>query len=79
MEMQFWAGIFAPAGTPPAIVKKLEAEITRVVKLADFSERMAILRINPVGSTSEEFSKMLAADIARWSALAKAANIKAID
>lgn len=79
MEMQFWAGIFAPAGTPPAIVKKLEAEISRVVKLADFSERMAILRINPVGSTSEEFSKTLAADIARWSALAKAANIKAID
>lgn len=79
MEMQFWAGIFAPAGTPPAIVKKLEAEITRVVKLADFTERMAILRINPVGSTSEEFSKTLAADIARWSALAKAANIKAID
>lgn len=79
MEMQFWAGIFAPAGTPPAIVKKLEAEITRVVKLADFTERMAILRINPVGSTSEEFSKTLAVDIARWSALAKAANIKAID
>lgn len=79
MEMQFWAGIFAPAGTPPAIVKKLEAEISRVVNLADFTERMAILRINPVGSTSEEFSKTLAADIARWSALAKAANIKAID
>lgn len=79
MEMQFWAGIFAPTGTPPAIVKKLEAEISRVVKNPDFGEHMATLRINPVGSTSEEFSKTLAADLVRWSALAKAANIKTIN
>jgi tripartite-type tricarboxylate transporter receptor subunit TctC len=79
MEIQFWAGIFAPAGTPTAIVNKLEAEISRIVKLADIRERMASLRINPVGSSSEEFSKTLAADMARWSAVAKAANIKAND
>lgn len=79
MEIQFWAGIFAPAGTPLAIVKKLEAEINRIVKLADIRDRMAGIRVNPVGSTSEEFSKTLAADLARWSALAKAANIKAND
>lgn len=79
MEIQFWAGIFAPAGTPAAIVNKLEAEISRIVKLAGVRDHMASLRINPVGSTSEEFSKTLAADMARWSALAKAAHIKAND
>jgi tripartite-type tricarboxylate transporter receptor subunit TctC len=79
MEIQYWAGIFAPAGTPLGIVKKLEAEINRIVKLADVSERMAGIHVNPAGSTSEEFSKTLADDLARWSAVAKAAHIKAND
>ena len=79
MEIQYWAGIFAPTGTPAAIVKKLEAEINRVVKLAEVRDRMAGIRVNPVGSTSEEFSKTLADDLVRWSALAKAAHIKAED
>jgi tripartite-type tricarboxylate transporter receptor subunit TctC len=79
MEIQYWAGIFAPAGTPLGIVKKLEAEINRIVKLADVSERMAGIHVNPAGSTSEEFSKTLADDLVRWSAVAKAAHIKAND
>jgi tripartite-type tricarboxylate transporter receptor subunit TctC len=79
MEIQYWAGIFAPAGTPAAIVKKLEAEIKRIVQLAEVRERMAGIRVTPVGSTSEEFSKTLADDLERWTAVAKVAHIKAND
>ena len=79
LEIEYWAGIFAPAETPRPIVKKLEAEINRIVKLADVSARMSGIHVNPAASTAEEFARTLAADLARWSAVAKAAGIKAND
>ncbi len=79
MNLQFWAGIFAPAGTPPAIVKKLEAEINRIIGLPDVRERMETIHVNPIGTTSEEFAAAIAGDLTRWSEVAKKANIKASD
>jgi tripartite-type tricarboxylate transporter receptor subunit TctC len=79
LEIEYWAGIFAPAGTPRAIVKKLEGELNRIVRLADVSARMAGIQVNPAGGTSEEFAETLAADLARCSAVAKTANIIAND
>ena len=79
MEIQLWMGFFAPAGTPPAIVKKLQDEITRVVKLPEIQERLIGLSVNPVGSTSEELSRSISMEIARWGAVAKASNIKPND
>ncbi|MBI3372391.1 MAG: tripartite tricarboxylate transporter substrate binding protein [Betaproteobacteria bacterium] len=79
LEFQFWAGLFAPAGTPVVIVKKLEQEVNRILGLADVSERMTGIQVTPAGSTSEEFARILSADLARWSAVAKAANIKPND
>jgi tripartite-type tricarboxylate transporter receptor subunit TctC len=76
LEIQYWAGLFAPAGTPPDVVKKLEAEVQRIVSLPDVAERMTSIQVHPAGSTSEEFAKILASDLSRWSAVAKAANIK---
>jgi tripartite-type tricarboxylate transporter receptor subunit TctC len=76
MEVKLWSGLFAPARTPPQIVKKLDDEIMRIVRLPDISARMRELVVEPEGNTSEEFSRIVAADIARWSAVAKAANIK---
>lgn len=72
-----WLGFFLPARTPPAIVARLRDETLRVVKLPDIRERLDTLGINPVGSESEEFARTVAADLARFSAIAKAANIKA--
>jgi tripartite-type tricarboxylate transporter receptor subunit TctC len=76
MDVTFWSGLFAPAGTPPAIVKKLEAEVRRIVRLPDIQERMRTLAVEPAGNTSEEFARAIAADIERWTAVAKAGNIK---
>ena len=77
IEIVLWSGLLAPAGTPAAIVRKLQDEVARVVRLADIRERLAGLAIDPVGNTSEEFARIIAADIAKWTAVAKAANIKA--
>jgi len=77
IEIVLWSGLLAPAGTPAAIVKKLQDEVARVVRLAEIRERLAGLAIDPVGNSSEEFARIIAADIAKWTAVAKAANIKA--
>jgi tripartite-type tricarboxylate transporter receptor subunit TctC len=76
LEVRLWSGVFAPAATPPAIVKKLEKEIVDIVKQPDVRERLAGLSVDPVGDTSEAFARTIAAELARWSATARAANIK---
>jgi tripartite-type tricarboxylate transporter receptor subunit TctC len=76
VEAVLWSGLFAPRNTPPAIVKKLEAELMRIAKLPDVIEKLKPLGIDPVGNSSDEFLAVMTADIARWTAVAKAANIK---
>ena len=76
MEITTWLALFVPARTPAGIVKKLQEEIVRVVRLPDIRERLATMMIEPVGSTSEELGRIVASDIARWTAVAKFANIK---
>jgi tripartite-type tricarboxylate transporter receptor subunit TctC len=76
VEAILWSGIFVPKGTPPAVVKKLEGEFMRIAKSPDVIARLKPLGIDPVGNSSEDFAKILAADIARWGAVARAANIK---
>ena len=77
MEVILFQGLFAPAGTPSAVVKILQDEVARVVKLPDISGRLENLGMDPSGNTSAEFGRILAADIAKWTVVAKAANIKA--
>ncbi|MGH6641931.1 MAG: Bug family tripartite tricarboxylate transporter substrate binding protein [Bradyrhizobium sp.] len=76
VDAVLWSGIFMPKATPPVIVKKLEAEFMRIAKLPDVIARLKPLGIDTVGNSSEEFANILAADIARWGAVAKAANIR---
>ena len=77
IDIVIWTGFLAPAGTPPAIVKRLQDEVARVVRLPEIRERLNGMGVDPVGNTSEEFGRIIAADIAKWTAVAKAANIKA--
>jgi len=76
MEIMLWMGLFVPAGTPQSIVNRLQAEVARVVNLPEIRERLNGLGVDPVGGTSEELRRRVAADIERWTAVAKAANIK---
>ncbi|OFZ99789.1 MAG: hypothetical protein A3H35_01955 [Betaproteobacteria bacterium RIFCSPLOWO2_02_FULL_62_17] len=79
MEIEGWMGMFAPAGTPAPIVRRLQDEANRIIKLPDVRQRMSSLQLTPAGSTSEEFSRSIRADLERWSALAKSANIAPAD
>jgi tripartite-type tricarboxylate transporter receptor subunit TctC len=76
VDAVLWSGIFVAKGTPPAIVKKLESEFMRIATLPDVKARLKPLGIDTVGNSSEAFAKILADDIARWGAVAKAANIR---
>jgi tripartite-type tricarboxylate transporter receptor subunit TctC len=76
VEAVLWSGLFAPRNTPPAIARKLEGELMRIAKLPDVIEKLRPLGIDPVGNSSDEFSAVMTSDIARWTAVAKAANIK---
>jgi tripartite-type tricarboxylate transporter receptor subunit TctC len=72
-----WIGLFVPAGTPAPIVRRLHEEVARVVALPDVRERFDALGTDPSGMPGEEFAKIVAADIARWTAVARTAGIKA--
>ena len=76
VDAVLWSGIFAPRQTPPAIVKKLESELMRIVKEPDVVARLKPLGIQPVGNSSEEFARILSADIARWTEVARAGHIR---
>jgi tripartite-type tricarboxylate transporter receptor subunit TctC len=76
VDAVLWSGLFAPRQTPPEIVKKIESELMRIVKLPDVVARLKPLGIQPVGNSSAEFAQIIASDIARWSEVAKAGNIR---
>jgi tripartite-type tricarboxylate transporter receptor subunit TctC len=76
IEFRYWAGIFAPAGTPAAVVARLEMEVNRIVKLPDVAAKMASIQVTPTGSTSEELSRLVSSDLVRWGAVAETAKIK---
>jgi tripartite-type tricarboxylate transporter receptor subunit TctC len=76
MEVPVWTAFFVPAKTPAAIVARLQKEIARVVQTAEVKERFAQMGLDPVGGSSADLGRRVAADIAKWTAVAKAANIK---
>jgi tripartite-type tricarboxylate transporter receptor subunit TctC len=75
-EWVFWYGVLAPSKTPKAIVDKLQAEIASILKQPEVRQRFAPLGIAPVTNSPEEFDKLIANEIANFTRLAKAANIK---
>jgi len=76
MEVPVWTAFFAPARTPPAIVARLQKEVARVVQTPEVRERFAQMGLDPVGGSSEDLGRRVAADIEKWTAVARAANIK---
>jgi tripartite-type tricarboxylate transporter receptor subunit TctC len=76
VDAVLWSGLFAPKGTPPAIARKLQDEFMRIAQLPDVIARLKPLGIESVGNSSDEFAKILSADIARWTEVAKAGHIK---
>jgi tripartite-type tricarboxylate transporter receptor subunit TctC len=72
-----WFGLVAPALAPKAILNRISVETAKVVKMPDVRERIAAQHGEVVGSTPAEFAKFVATEIANWTRVAKAGNIRA--
>ena len=77
VEIGHWAGLFAPKGTPPAIVERMSKELEAAVKSADFRDKMLASGIEPEPGTTASFVAFIAKERDRLGKLAKKANMKA--
>jgi tripartite-type tricarboxylate transporter receptor subunit TctC len=68
--------VLVPAGTPRPIVDLLYREVKAIVELPDIKERFAVLGLDPVANTPEEFAAQIRKEIDKWSKVIKGANIK---
>ena len=75
-EVVAWFALFAPAGTPAAIVSRLNAESNKALSLAEVREKIAAAGSDPIGGTSDELARFLASDIAKWTRVTREAGIK---
>ena len=75
-EVGSWQGVFAPAGTPPEIVKRLNTEIVKILKLPAVSEKLVGLGAEPVGNSSEEFTALVKAEVVKWADVVKKSGAK---
>jgi tripartite-type tricarboxylate transporter receptor subunit TctC len=75
-ELITWYGIFAPAKTPEAIIRRLNTEIVKVLNDPESRERLASQGLEPAPMTPEELKRYTHEDTARWARLIKAAGIK---
>lgn len=76
-EAVSWFAVFAPAGTPKAIVDKLQAEITRILRLPEVAKRLTDIGLEPVGSTADELAAYQRTEIVKWAKVVKDSGAKA--
>lgn len=76
-EVTTWYGVLAPAGTPRAIIARLNTELGRVMHAPDLKERFAATGTEPRTSTPEEFADYIRQEIAKWGKVVRDAGLKA--
>jgi tripartite-type tricarboxylate transporter receptor subunit TctC len=75
-EAETLNGLLVPAGTPEAIVTRLNREVVRILALPDVRERLMALGFEPVGSTPAEFGDRIKAEMIKWGQVVREANIR---
>ena len=75
-EASSWFGVLAPAGTPPAIVAKLNAEIAKWLTTPEAKEKLAGVGANIAGGTPEDFARHIQAETAKWAKVVKESGAK---
>ena len=76
VEADAWNGLIAPAGTPNAIVARIAREVAAALTAPDIREKLSAQLMEPIPGTPAEFRARIAADLARWAPVIKAANIR---
>jgi len=75
-EVSLWLGFFAPKGTPPPVLKKLYNELVAIAKSPEMKEQFERSGADPLTTTQAELGKLMAAELAKYSKVIKAADIK---
>ncbi len=75
-DVSLWSALFAPAGTPPDVVKALEDEVRRIVSLPDVQAKMKTLGVEPAGTPGAEIPKRISDEIETFRNVAKAAGLE---
>ena len=76
-EAEAWWGVLAPAGTPPAIVARMNAELTKALKVPAVQERLTQMGVLVASSSPEELGKFVAGEVDRWAKVVRDHKIKA--
>jgi tripartite-type tricarboxylate transporter receptor subunit TctC len=76
-DTQAWFGVLAPAGTPKAVVTRINTLVNQALEHPDVKAKLATLACDPAPSTPEAFATRVTADVARWKKLASERNIRA--
>jgi tripartite-type tricarboxylate transporter receptor subunit TctC len=76
LTLEFWAGVLAPAGTPPEIVGKLNAAINETLQSAEMKESMTKLGFDAKIGSPQDYAKFIAEEIPRWTDVVKATGVK---
>jgi tripartite-type tricarboxylate transporter receptor subunit TctC len=76
VNTQLWSGFFAATGTPAPVLAKLEANLRKAIADAEVSKKLKGMAVNPGGTSSEDFRKMIDQDIKGYVEVVKAANLK---
>lgn len=71
-----WHGLFAPAGTPPAILEKIAADTAKVLAMPEVRQKLAASGLEVVGTTPAEFAAIVRRDHEKWGKVIRDANIK---
>jgi tripartite-type tricarboxylate transporter receptor subunit TctC len=77
LALDQWLGVFVPAGTPPAIVARLNSEMNKALAVAAIRESFLQSAQEPVGGSAEAFSRLVREDFAKYERLVRELNIKA--
>ena len=75
-EVYEWNGLFAPAGTPPAVLQRLETETRTALATPESRQRLTELGVQPVGSSSAEFRDFVQRETTRWAGVIRSAGIR---
>ena len=76
MDLRFWYGVLAPAGTPKDVLDKLSAEIGKIVVAPDMKDKLSGQGADPFVNSPEKFVGIIQSDMARYDKVIKAASIK---
>jgi tripartite-type tricarboxylate transporter receptor subunit TctC len=76
-EVTTWYGVLAPAGTPPPVVRRLNAELVKIMHAPEMKEKLTATGTEPLTSTPEEFAAYIKREIAKWGDVIKKAGVKA--